>query len=159
MSSLPDSRTRGLTLAERQAQLAIALAAQAGAPPGFDEGRVSRASAALADKRAAAAAKLLPALWRSLGPEAGPAFRAYVTVHSFPGDHATDALAFAAAVCSRRSSPAVVQEVLFLRVRSGWPLRVGRAPRRLVVVARLAGRVRSMALFWPVGLDNIRIVR
>ena len=139
---------RGPTLAERQAQLAIALAAQAGPPPGFDEVRVSRASAALADKRAAAAAKLLPALWRSLGPEAGRAFRAYVTAHPFPGDHVTDALAFGAAVCSRRSPPAAVQDVLLLRVRSGWPLRVGRAHRRLFVAARIAGRPRSVALLW-----------
>ena len=47
MSPLPDS-VRVPTLAEKQAQLAIALAGQADPPPGFDEVRLSRASAALA---------------------------------------------------------------------------------------------------------------
>jgi len=149
MSPLPDASARGPTLADRQAQLATALAGQSEPPPGFDQVRLSRASAALADKRAAAAAKLLPAVWRSLGPEAGRAFRAYATAHAFPGDHATDALAFGASVCSRRSPPAVVREVLVLRVRSGWPLRFGRAHRRLFVVARIGGRPWSVSLLGP----------
>jgi len=136
------------TLADRQAQLAVALVTQANPPRGFDQVRLSRASAALADKRAAAAAKLLPALWLSLGAEAGRAFRAYVTVHPFPGDHAADALAFGARACTRESPAAVVQELLSLRVRSGWPVRVGRARRRVLVAARIARRPRCFGLPW-----------
>jgi hypothetical protein len=147
MSPLPDS-VRVATLAERQAQLAIALAGQADPPPGFDEVQLSRASAALVDKRAAAAAKLLPALWRSLGAGALRAFHAYASAHPFPGDHIADALAFSVRACTRQSPAFACQEVLSLRVRSGWPVRVARARRRVVVVARVAGRLRSVRLPW-----------
>ena len=136
------------TLADRQAELALALVTQAEPPAGFDQVRLARASASLADKRAAAAAKLLPALWRSLGAGAGGAFRTYVTTHPFPGDHAADAIAFAAGVCTRQSPAAVVQEVLALRVRSGWPVRIGRARGRVLVVARIARRPRCLRLTW-----------
>ena len=145
---LPESHRTVATLAERQAALALALSAHAAPPAGFDQARLSRASAALAGKRAAAAAKLLPALWRSLGAEAADSFRAYVTAHSFPGDHAPDALAFAAHVCTRRTPADVIREVLTLRVRSGWPVQLGRARRRVVVVARVAGRPRYLGLPW-----------
>ena len=145
---MPERRVHVPTLADRQAQLAVALVTQADPPPGFDQVRLSRASVALADKRAAAAAKLLPALWRSLGTEAGRAFRAFVTAHPFPGDHAADALAFGARVRTRQSPAAAVQELLALRVRSGWPVRVGRARRRVLVVARIARRPRCFGLPW-----------
>jgi hypothetical protein len=145
---LTDHRARMATLADRQMELAVALVTQADPPPGFDQVRLSRASAALADKRAAAVAKLLPALWLSLGADAGRAFRAYVAAHPFPGDHAADALAFGARACTRQSPAAAVQDVLSLRVRSGWPVRAGRARRRVLVVARIAGRLRSLGLPW-----------
>jgi hypothetical protein len=148
MNRLPDSGARVPTLADRQAALAVALVTQADPPPGFDQVRLSRAGALLADKRAAAAATLLPALWRSLGSEAGRAFRTYVTAHSFPGDHAADALAFGARVCTGQSPAAAVREVLSLRLRSGWPVRVGRARRRVLVVARIARRPRCLELPW-----------
>jgi hypothetical protein len=136
------------TLAARQAQLAVALAGHAGPPPGFDGGRLARAAAALVDKRAAAVAKLLPSVWRSLGAEAADTFRAHATAYPFPGDHAADALAFGARVCTRQSPPAAVLNVLSLRARSGWPVRAGRARRRVFVVARVAGRLRSLELPW-----------
>lgn len=148
MSPLPDTAARVLTLEERQAQLAAALVTQADPPPGFDALRLSLAGAALAHKRAAAAAKLLPALWRSLGGEAGRVFHAYARAHPFPGDHAADALAFGARVGTRRTPPAAVLDVLSLRVRSGWPVRLGRARRRVFVAARVAGRIRVLALPW-----------
>lgn len=135
-------------LADSQAQLAAALAARTNPPPGFDAAGVSRAGAAVAAKRAAAAAKLLPAVWRSLGAGAGGAFRAYLAAHPFPGDHAADALAFAAGVCTRHSPPAAVHEVLSLRVGYGWPVRVARAPRRVFVMARIGKRPRCLALPW-----------
>jgi hypothetical protein len=148
MTRLPETRAGLPTLADSQARLAVALVTQADPPPGFDEARVSRASAALAHKRAAAVAKLLPALWRSLGAEAGRTFRAYATAHPFPGDHAADARAFGARACSRHSPAAAVQDVLSLRVRVGWPVRVGRARRRLLVMARIARRPRCLGLPW-----------
>ena len=147
MNPLPDG-AHVPTLAERQAQLAGALAAQADPPPGFDAVRLSRASAALADKRAAATAKLLPALWQSLGAEAGRTFRAFAAAHPFPGDHTADALAFGDRACTRQCPPAAVRDVLSLRVRAGWPLRAGRARGRLLLVARIAGRPRSLGLPW-----------
>jgi hypothetical protein len=145
---LTDGSARVATLAERQAQLAVALATQTDAPPGFDEIRLARAGAALADKRAAAAAKLLPALWLSLRGEATSAFRAYAAALPFPGDHAADALAFARRVCTHESPAAAVLDVLSLRVRAGWPLRVGRARGRIFAVARIAGRPRWLGLPW-----------
>jgi hypothetical protein len=143
---LPDRSARVPTLADRQAQLAVALATQGDPPPGFDAVRLARASAALADKRSAAAAKLLPAVWLSLRGGAACAFRAYAAAHPFPGDHAADALAFGRHVCTRESPAAAVLEVLSLRARSGWPVRVARARGRMLVVARIAGRSRSLAL-------------
>ena len=148
MPPSPERRGPVAALAERQAALALALSAHSAPPAGFDEVRLSRASAALAGKRAAAAAKLLPALWRSLGAEAAGSFRGYVTAHPFPGDHAPDALAFAAHVCTRRTPADAIREVLTLRVRSGWPLRAGRARRRVMVVARVAGRPRCLGVPW-----------
>ena len=77
---------------------------------------------------------------------------------SFPRRPRRDALAFGAAVCSRRSPPAVVQEVLLLRVRSGWPLRVrsrtspavrGRAHRR---ASSVRGPVMAVTLYSSVSL-------
>jgi hypothetical protein len=134
------------TLAERQAQLAVALAGQADPPAGFDTVRLARAGAALMDKRAAAAAKLLPSVWQSLGAEAVQAFRAYAAAHPFPGDHVADALAFGARACTRQSPPSAVLDVLALRVRSGWPVRAARARRQVLVVARVGGRLRSLRL-------------
>jgi hypothetical protein len=149
MSPLPETgATRVSTLAERQAELAVALVRQVEPPPGFDQVRLARAGAALADKRAAAAAKLLPELWRSLGAAAGRTFRAYATIHPFPGDHAADAIAFAVGVCTPQSPPAAVQEMLAHRVRSGWPVRVGRARGRVVIVARITRRPRCLGLPW-----------
>jgi hypothetical protein len=140
-SPLPDINAP--TLAERQAQLAVALAGQADPPPGFDEARLARAGAALVDKRAAAVAKLLPSVWQSLGADAVHAFRAYATAHPFPGDHGDDALAFGARACTSQSPPSAVLDVLALRVRSGWPVRAARTRRQVLVVARMAGRLRS----------------
>lgn len=145
---LPDPDARAPTLAERQTQLAVALAAQADPPPGFDEVRLARASAALADKRAAAAAKLVPVLWRSLGADAAGAFRAYATAHPFPGDHAADALTFGRRVCTHRCPAGAVLDVLSLHVRAGWPVRVGRARGRVFVVARIGRRPRFVGLPW-----------
>ena len=136
------------SLAERQAQLAVALAGQADPPPGFDEARLARAGAALVDKRAAAVAKLLPSVWQTLGAGAVHAFRAYATAHPFPGDHAADALAFGARVCTSQSPAAVVLDVLALRVRSGWPVRAARTCRQVLIVARIAGRLRSFRVPW-----------
>lgn len=146
VSPLPESNAP--TLAERQAQLAVALAGHADPPPGFDVVRLAHAGAALVDKRAAAVAKLLPSVWRSLGADAAHAFRAYAIAHPFPGDQAADARAFGARVCTRQSAPAAVLNVLSLRARSGWPVRAGRARRRVLVVARIAGRLRWVELPW-----------
>src|SRR5687768_6683195 len=126
----PLSELHAPTLAARQAQLAIALAGQADPPPGFDEVRLARASAALINKRAAAVAKLLPSVWQSLGAGAADAFRAYAAAHPFPGDHAVDALAFGDLGCARQSPAPVVLDLLVLRVRSGWPVRGARARRQ-----------------------------
>lgn len=148
MTPLPDRRARVATLKERQAQLAAALVTQTDPPPGFDRVKFSRASKALAGKRASAAAQLLPALWRSLGADAAKTFRAYAAAQPFPGDHVADAVAFGRRVCTRESPAAAVLDVLSLRVRSGWPVRASRARGGILVVARIAGRSRWLGLPW-----------
>jgi hypothetical protein len=143
---LPDTDSGVAALAAAQAQLAAALVAAADPPAGFDRTRLSGATAALAGKRTAAIAKLLPALWRSLGDGAGSTCRAYVRGHLFPGDHEADALGFAAAACTSESPVIAIREVLLLRVRAGWPLRVARARRDVLVAVRVAGRTRCCRL-------------
>jgi hypothetical protein len=61
------SRSRTMTLAERQAELVAALVAGAHVPPGFDEVRIGAAQRALLRKRAGEVARVWPLLAMAAG--------------------------------------------------------------------------------------------
>jgi hypothetical protein len=149
--SLPaETRAR---LAAEQATLVAALVGRGAAPPGFDAWRVSVTAAALARKRARAAARAWPGLARALGRRFGEVFAAYADAAPLPreGGPLADGRAFARWLAARGELPeagrlqALAVDLRYadnpdgLTPRRGPALRAAwlRQSRRLIVAVRL----------------------
>jgi hypothetical protein len=94
-------------LAAEQAALVAALVGGDGAPPGFEAARLRLAAAALARKRARAAARAWPGLARALGERFGGLFAAYAGAAPLPreGGPLADGRAFARWLAARDELP------------------------------------------------------
>jgi hypothetical protein len=145
-----DARAR---LAAEQARLVRALAGDGEPPDGFDAGRLRAAAAALAHKRARAAARAWPALARALGEGFEARFADFAARTPLPekGGPLADGRAFAAELAARGELPdegrleALAVDLRHrrtaagLRPRRGAVLKVAwlRGARRLVLGVRL----------------------
>jgi hypothetical protein len=140
-------------LAAQQAALVRALTGQGEIPPGFDTGRIESAADALLRKRIRSVARAWPGLAAALGERFVERFAAYARRTHLPrlGGPLADGRAFARALESAGDLPdagrleALAVDLRWVRRPDGLVPRRGpylqaillRAPRRLVVAARL----------------------
>jgi uncharacterized protein (UPF0276 family) len=126
-----------------QAALLSALVAGTPAPEGFDRGRLTVQSRALAAKRAGVVAKLAPELPQILGAAYRPAFLAYAQRRPMTGGYRRDALDFAGHLL-RSGEP---REAAARReLRQWWRERSGPVPRSGRPAVRLARAARRVVL-------------
>jgi hypothetical protein len=127
-------------LARRQGELVEALTGAGEAPAAFDEGRVTLAARTLARKRMRAMAKGWPGVAGGLGDVFEAAFLDYAGQNPLPADAGEDGAGFAAFLARRRLlADAGKVEWAAWRARRGWPVRVVRVKRGVVLVVRLWG--------------------
>src|SRR5262249_24071096 len=112
-----------MTLAERQAALVTALTGAGDVPPGFDAARVRAAAAALAFKRARAAAQAWPGVRAMLGDDFRNRFAEYAAVTPIPqhGGPLADGRAFVRYLTERMPlSDEVTLQALSVDSRRSW---------------------------------------
>lgn len=113
-----------MTLADRQAALVAALAGAGEVPAGFDEARVRAAAAALAFKRARAAAQAWPDVHAMLKDDYRKRFAEYAAVTPIPrhGGPLADGRAFVRYLATRMPlSDDVTLQALSVDLTRRWP--------------------------------------